>query len=71
MNITHFINTHGVESLVIAYILSAILSGLTSTPLPPNAGYWAQSFYHIASILKGNLAQYMKSAPPDPPKGTA
>ena len=54
----HLIQTHGIDTLGVAYILSAILSGMPA--LPPNAGYGAQWAYHTCQILRGNLAQYLK-----------
>lgn len=60
MGLEHFINAHGALDLAVAYLLSALLSGLTAVPLPTGAGYWAQVGYHVASVLRGNLAQYLK-----------
>jgi len=62
----HFINTHGIETLTAAYILSAVLSGMP--PLPKNASYFAQWAYHASQILRGSLAQYLKQ--PTPPAGS-
>ena len=60
--IFQFINSHGIETLVAAYLLSAVLSGMP--PLPKDASYWAQWAYHTSQILRGNLAQYLKQGPP-------
>lgn len=54
----HFVNSHGVECLAGAYVASAILSAMP--PLPPNAKFLATWAYHVAQILRGSLAQYLK-----------
>ena len=49
----HFVEHHGIEALVIYYVLSAILG--TLPPLPASAGSWSRWAYGAAHALSGNL----------------
>jgi hypothetical protein len=51
----HFVNSHGVETIIAFYVFTCIVGGMP--PLPADAGYWAKWGFAILHALAGNLKQ--------------
>lgn len=51
----HFVNTHGIEVVIIYYVISAIFS--TMPALPDSAGYFQKWAYMAIHVLSGNLSK--------------
>jgi len=56
-----YIETHGVEALVICYVFSLLMS--TIPPLPTNKGFFIVWAYNFAQILGANASNLVKHSP--------
>lgn len=57
----HWIEAHGFECLVAAFIFSGATSVMP--PLPMGKGWWTTWFYNIAQLMGANLNNLVKHVP--------
>lgn len=57
----HWIEAHGFECLVAAFIFSGATSVMP--PLPMGKGWWTTWFYNIAQLAGANLGNLVKHVP--------
>ena len=56
-----WVETHGLECLVIAYIFSSCTSVMP--PMPVNLNWWATWLYNITQLLGANAGNLVKASP--------
>ncbi len=63
----HWIQTNGMEALLIYYVLISIIGSMP--PVPPDAGYYAKWAYMAAHAIAGNMRALAHTINmPDPPE---